>query len=177
MVLTIEQKQNFIKDGYIILRDVVPKEFVQTALTFADQAFADGRHKWNDHNPNDVVPAFNDDVQNAKEISQCFGSTALLEACEDLIGKGNCWWGQKAQIAFRPFDQRSHDRGMKLTDSMASHRYHCDGGMGKYRQTGTPFTILVGVCLTEGQDVDELRGQLNVWPGKDSVCILLVSWT
>lgn len=166
MVLTREQKESFIRDGYLVLRNVVPREMVDAALRVVDNAFAERNYTLNDHNKQDVVPFFNQEVEKAPEIYGTMSDTVLIEACEDLLGKGNVLYGKKAQIAFRPTDQRLLQNGMGMTEPMPKHRYHIDGGGGKYKKTASSFTLLVGVALSEGQDVDKNRGQLNVWPGK-----------
>lgn len=166
MVLSEEQKRSFIRDGFVILRDVVPRQMVDAALRVVDKGFADGKYTLNDHNKQDVVPFFNHEVEQAPEVERIMSNTCLIEACEDLLGKGNSYYGKGAQIAFRPTDERLKGQGMGMTQNMPKHKWHIDGGSGKYMKTASSFTMLVGVALSDGQDVDENRGQFNVWPGK-----------
>lgn len=165
MVLSEEQKRSFIRDGFVILRDVVPRPMVDAALRVMDKAFAEGNYTLNDHNKQDVVPFFKHEVEQAAEIERMMSATCLIEACEDLLGKGNCYYGKGAQIAFRPSDERLKEQGMGMTQNMPKHRWHIDGGSGKYMKTASSFTMLAAVALSDGQDVDENRGQFNVWPG------------
>lgn len=165
MVLTEAQKRSFVRDGYVILRNVATPEMVNDALRVIDKGFADGEYVLHDRNKQDVVPHFNQHVEKAPEIHRIMAGTILHEACEDLLGKGNIKYGKKAQIAYRPTDERLKEKGMGMTEDMPKHRWHIDGGSGKYMKTASSFTALVGVALSEGQDVDENRGQLNVWPG------------
>eukprot|EP00177_Eucheuma_denticulatum_P005946 GFKZ01010842.1.p1 GENE.GFKZ01010842.1~~GFKZ01010842.1.p1 ORF type:complete len:273 (+),score=37.71 GFKZ01010842.1:100-918(+) len=165
MVLTSEQKQSFITDGFVVLRNAVPLDLVKDALQVADDAFAANQYSLNKHNPNDVVPIFDKEVEKSPAISTIMSSTVLHDACDDLLGQGNSRYGKKAQIAFRPTDERLVENGMGLTENMPKHRWHIDGGNGKYMKTASPFTLLVGVVLSEGQDVNENRGQFTVWPG------------
>lgn len=166
MVLTDDQKQFFITNGYVILRDVVPSSMVEAALRVADAAFEAREYTLNDHNKNDVVPIFKQHIEKSPEIYEIMTKTILHDACDDLLGKGNCKYGKRAQIAFRPTDERLVQKGMGKTENMPKHRWHIDGGSGKYMKTASAFTLLVGVVLSEGQDVDENRGQFTVWPGK-----------
>lgn len=165
MVLNREQKESFIRDGFLVLRNVVPQEMIQAAIQVADKGFAEGKYTLNDHNKNDVVPWFNPEIEKAPEVHRIMADTILLEACEDLLGKGNCSYGRKTQIAFRATDERLLQKGMGLKEPMAKHRWHIDGGSGKYKKSASAFTLLVGVALSPGQEIDENRGQFTVWPG------------
>lgn len=165
MVLTQEQKQSFIRDGYIVLRNVASREMVDDALRVIDKAFADGKCTY-DPTKQDAVPSFNDEVQRAPEIGRIISDTVIMEACDDLLGNGNSRCAKKAQIAHRLTDERLKAQGMGMTQKMPKHKWHIDGGSGIYEKTASGFTMLVGVALSDGQDVDENRGQLNVWTGK-----------
>lgn len=161
MGLTKEQKQSFIENGYLILRNVVPQDFISAALKVADDAFLAGDHTPNDHTENGIVPCFKPEVEKAPEIQRIMAETKLLQVCEALLGKGNCTYPRKSQIAFRQTDHHLIQKGMGLTEPMPKHRWHIDGGS----KTASAFTMLVGVALSPGQDVDENRGQFTVWPG------------
>lgn len=172
MVLTKQQKESFIRDGFLVLRNVVPAEMVSAAIKVADAGFAAGKYTLNDHNKNDIVPWFNPEIEKATEIHRIMADTILLQACEDLLGKGNCTYPRKTQVAFRATDERLLKMGMGLAEPMAKHRWHIDGGGGKYKKVASAFTLLVGVALSPGQEVDENRGQFTVWPG---MCISIES--
>lgn len=163
MVLTDAQKQAFINDGYLILRGAVPREVFIAARQSCNRAYRD--KKWKLKHKMDSAPSFEEEAQKAPEIPAIVTNSILEEALSDLLGAGNPRWGAKAQIAFRTKDQKLIKRGMKLNDSMDKFGYHVDGGNGPTRHNGSPFTILMGICLSPGQMQDENRGQLNVWPG------------
>jgi len=172
--LTEEQKRSFIKDGFLVLRDIIPLDLVQIALDHCDTAYAEGEYVVKDPNGADPIPTFNDNVQKTPAIANLMTESRLFEACEDLIGTGKAKFGKRAQIAFRLTDQRMLRKKMGLTEPMPKHRWHIDGGNGKYKDTASAFTLLVGVCLSPGQDVDENRGQFNVWPGKISMRLFVL---
>lgn len=164
MVLTDQQKKFFIENGYVLLREAIPKPQVIAARKKADEAYAEKRYKDHDTHKG-IVPGFEESLGKTQEIGHMLKNSVLLEACEDLLGKGNVRYGNKAQVAFRPTEHDFREKGMGIKELMPNHRWHVDGGDGKYRETGTPFTLLVGVVLSPGQMCDENRGQLHVWPG------------
>lgn len=164
-VLSDDEKRAFIRDGYLILRGAVSKELVEAALQAADGAYEAGQYTLNEEEV-DPVPNFEMEVMKHDDIAQVPRRSKVFAACEDLLGKGKAHYWPKAQIAFRQTDAKAMKQGIKISDPMASRRYHIDGGRGKYEPTGTPFTLLVGICLSPGQMVDENRGQFNAWPGK-----------
>ena len=163
MVLTDQQKQDFMRDGYIILREAIPRDLLIATRKLVNKAYK--QNKWSVKGPWDVALHFDEDVQSAPEIPALVSNTCLAEALEDLLGKGNAKWGKKCQIAFRIKDKKLIRQGVTLTQPMDKLKYHVDGGNGATRHNGTPFAILMGVCLSPGQMKDENRGQLNVWPG------------
>lgn len=164
MVLTDDQKRQFIRDGFVVLPQIVPQEKVDEILEITDGAYHSGDCHVNESKPDDP-PDFPDEVSKHRTLSQLLRQTPILAACDDLIGENKSHYGHKAQVAYRPKDHVAIKRGMKITDPMPSYKYHIDGGDGKYKETASAFTILVGVCLSSGQDVEEARGQFNVWPG------------
>lgn len=163
-MLTDSQKRIFVRDGFIFLQNAVPQHLIAAALSRADQFYQQGAYHV-DNGP-DPVPRFNNEATNHPDIGCLLRGSPFLEAAiESLLGPGNSHHSDSAQIAFRPFDTINADKGMTISDPMPRLGYHIDGGMGPYRKNATPFTALVGVCLSTGQDVDENRGQLTVWPG------------
>lgn len=164
MVLTEEQKRSFIRDGYVVLRNMVPPELVQAALRSVDASWAEGKYDYDTETP-EAVPGFKDEAQAAPEIGRIITDTKIIDACNDLLGQGNSNCGKRAQIAFRPTDRWRKAQGMSMTKNMPKHKWHIDAGKGIYEKTATPFTLLVAVALSPGQHFDENRGQLNVWPG------------
>lgn len=164
-MLTTEQKQFFIDNGYVVLRNIVPQELVEAALRRVDTAFEEGEYTLRERNSNDVIPIFSKEVEHSPAVYECMTKTPIPEACDDLLGEGNSRCGRHAQVAFRWKDERLIKKGMKINENMPKYRWHIDGGSGKYMKTASGFTLLVGVVLSEGQDVDENRGQFTVWPG------------
>lgn len=159
----------FARDGYLILRNVIPREQIAAALAVIDDAYARGAHGWNDGNPTDVVPSFGDEISTHPAIIAFTKDTPLYTMCEQLIGKDCAWQPQRAQVALREPSKYWQTRGWDVNTPPNPEGWHIDGGGGIYAKNGTPFEMLVGVCLSAGQEVDANHGQLLVWPGSHSV--------
>ena len=163
--LTEEDIISFARDGYLHLRGVVPPEQVSAALAVIDTAYKQGNHGYSDKNPTDIVPTFGDDVSRHPAIIAPLKDTALFNCVEQLIGRNEAWQPQRAQVALR--EPSKYWRGLGWTENtkLNADGWHIDGGAGKYASVGSPFTLLVGVCLSPGQDVDKNNGQFLAWPG------------
>lgn len=154
----------FIRDGFLVMRGAVPPEMVAAALEVIDEAYTNGDYTF-DESKFDPVPDFDKSLSEHPAVGEILDRTDVFSAMEDLLGTGNVKYARAPQIAFRTTDKKATASGMGMTDYIAPFRYHIDGGAGKLGPTGTPFTLLVGVCLSAGQDVDENRGQFTAWPG------------
>lgn len=163
--LTEKDVLQFEKDGYIILRGAVPQDQVEAALRVIDEAFASGNHGISDVNPTDVVPKFDDNVSKHPDVVGVLRDTPLYDMCEQLIGRNQAWQPQRAQVALREPSKYWKGLGWDLNTTPDPDGWHIDGGSGTYAYVGSPFTMLVGVCLSPGQDVDNNQGQFLAWPG------------
>lgn len=163
MRLTDSHKHFFIQNGYLHIPAVIKKPQLTELLQVTDHFYDTNQYKLHDSNK-DILPHFPLSCEQHPTLTSLPRSTPIYSLCEQLLGAGNVALPGRAQIAYRPYDDRLAKRGLKLSDPIYSHWYHVDGGDGKYATTASPFTLLVGVCLSD-QTVDENRGQLNVWPG------------
>lgn len=163
--LTEEEKKKFIRDGYIVLRGAIGEKLVEEALSVIDEAYENGDYEMNEKSGEPDVPKFSAEVAKHKAIGRILDRSNVVDAMEDLLGEDNVQFARRAQIAFRPQDENAIKKGLKITDQTPPLHYHIDGGAAHQNTTGSPFTLLAGVCLSPGQDVDELRGQFTVWPG------------
>lgn len=163
-VLSDDDKRAFIRDGYIVVRGAIPSNLIDDALAFVDDAYAKGQYEY-DETKFDPVPVFAKEVTENPVLGELLERSAVLPAMEDLLGEGNVKYNHAPQIAFRTADKKMRAKGMGMTDLTPWFKYHIDGGQGPLAHTGTPFSLLVGVCLSPGQDVDENRGQFTAWPG------------
>lgn len=166
MGLTTKQKEAFVRDGYVLLNGVVPLDKAEEALQFVDYAFATKKYSVR-KNADNKLPAFYSKIQESTVLTDLVTKTGIIDALEDLYGKGNvAILGNAGQVAFRPRSDRMIAKGFQKTQPMGNSAWHIDEGPeGKYVKTSSCFTTLVGVPLSPGQEVDENRGQLNVWPG------------
>lgn len=159
----------FEKNGFILLKGVVPVEQVSNALRVIDKAYQEGNHDWNKANPTDVVPKFGDDVATHADIIAPLHDTVLYDMVEQLVGKNEGWQPQRAQVALREPSEYFKKLDWDVNTTPNADGWHIDGGHGKYAHVGSPFTMLVGVCLSHGQDVEGNHGQFLVWPGSHHV--------
>lgn len=167
--LSDQQILSFAENGYLHLCGVVPPHEVAAALAVIDTAYATGDHDLNDANPNDVVPSFRDNVAKHKAIIAPLAGTPLYAMVEQLMGPGKSWQPQQAQVALREPSEHLKKKGLGLHDKPDKNKWHIDGGSGKYAFTASSFSMLVGVCLSHGQEEDANNGQLLVWPGSHHV--------
>lgn len=167
--LTDEDILFFAHNGYIHLRGVVPVKQVQDALAVIDKAYAEKNHDWNTGNPNDVVPNFRPDVAKHPAVIAALKNTTLWHMVEQLVGANSAWQPQQGQVALRETSKHLQSMGWSENTPLNPDGWHIDGGSGKYAFVGSPFTMLVGICLSHGQDIDLNHGQLLVWPGSHHV--------
>lgn len=166
MPLSEEDILTFAKTGYIHLKGAIPEKQINQALKVIDKAYEDGNHGYNTANPKDKVPSFKDDVSKHPKIVQLLTESKAWNAVSQLIGNGSAVKPVLAQVALREPSEHWKSQGWDVTTSIDSIPWHIDGGAGLYAYVGSPFTMLVGVCLSEGQDNDsENHGQFLVWPG------------
>ncbi|CDF38212.1 unnamed protein product [Chondrus crispus] len=167
MSFTRKDRDDFVRDGYVILQNVVPVQKARDALSYVDEAFATNRYSVRE-NKDDKLPAFWDKEQNSSVLTDLVLKTGILPALEHLYGTGNvAILGNAGQIAFRPRNDRMIAKGFQKAQLMGSTSWHIDDGPGgKYVKSSSCFTTLVGVPLSPGQEIDENRGQLHVWPGR-----------
>lgn len=153
-----------MKQGYIVLKGAIGERLVEEALTVINEAYESGQYEMNEKHGEPDVPKFSSEIAKDKAIGRILDRSNVTDAIEDLLGEDNVQFARRAQIAFRPQDDVAIKKGMSLTDEMPANHYHIDGGTASESKTGSPFSLLAGVVLSDGQDVDELRGQLTVWP-------------
>lgn len=168
-VLSREQKEAFIRDGFVILERAIPMEKVRAALDLIDGAYESGQYNSSgttQPGSKKAVPGFVRPVKQAPEVLELAYGTVLLQAAEDLLGKGHCRIRNKlAQIAYTAQNEQYVEQGMGMKEPHPKLRWHIDAGNGKYAAWGSDFSLLCGVCLSDGQYVDENRGQFNIWVG------------
>lgn len=176
--LSEEQKLSFVSDGYVILRGFVPSESIETALNFIDNAYANGQYTEKTRKilgEEQPIPDFETDVKNGPEVLDLIFKTGLLDVTEDLLGEEHATVrDNEGHVAFAPPCRNFIEQGMDLQERYPKRRWHLDGGEGKHKMKGSGFSLLVSVALSEGQDVDENRGQVMIWPGTwGTVCLFM----
>lgn len=167
--LTDEQKEAFVRDGFVILPGFVPTELVDAAESRIDTAYENGRYNRMIKKllgRDQPTPNFYKPIKQSQEVMDLMYKTGLYEVAEDLVGEGHAVIRDDlAQIAVTFPCQHFIDEGMDINEPQPKRKWHIDAGQGKYAAQGTDFSFLMGVALSDGQEVDENRGQFTVWPG------------
>lgn len=169
IVLSEEQKLAFVNDGYIILRGVIPEELLSAANTFIDDAQAAGKLKDDTRKIlGEDIPThrFQKETAEAREVTNLLFKAGLYETAEDLLGEDYAVvTGNMGHLDVVPTCKLFVERGMKINRPHPKKRWKVIAGTGKHAKKGAGYSLLVSVALSEGQDVDENRGQIVVWPG------------
>lgn len=168
--LTQAQKRSFVKNGYVVLPGAVPEKLVSDALAFLDTSFekkkysSNGNKRFGSNYPN---PIFLKPIRRHQKVRDLFFKSGLVDASEQLIGKGCVTLRENMpHIHFNGESEVAAEEGMQLAEPHPSRKWRIETGQGFYKGSAADCNFIVGVALSEGQDVDENRGQLTVWPGK-----------
>lgn len=168
--LTRAQKEIFMRDGYLVLRDIVSPDLIQVAKNFVKEAHTKGSFVESDEKQvGSSVPrmSFSNTVERAPQITDLYLKSGLVDLSEELLGKGNVMIQRnRGLVSFSCTSDVFMHEGMPMTAPYARRKWKIDPGMDKYEAFGADYLLLVGVVLSEGQDVDENRGQFTVWPGR-----------
>jgi len=157
----------FEKNGYIHIRDCVPLDQVSAALSIIDDAYDAGNTGTCRRNPKDVRPTFGDEISKHPAVLAPMGKNSgadLYGMVEQLLGEGNILPIELAQVAYREPSDYWKNEGWTLHTELDDDSWHIDGGPGLYATNGTPFTLIVGICLSEDQESDLNLGQFVLWP-------------
>lgn len=172
MKLTDEQKRFFIREGYLVLPGFVDSSYVDAAMGFIDNWIAGGQraHKHKNVGIGDPSASFDKRAKRAPPITDLIFRTGLLELAEDLLGEGNATVRDNlGQIAYNEPRKDLIEQGVDIHKPPSKHRWHIDAGHGKYASLGSDFSVLCGVALSDGQQVDENRGQFTLFPGSHHI--------
>ncbi|CAN8065204.1 unnamed protein product [Agarophyton chilense] len=163
-MLTEEQRLSFVRDGYLILPQIVSLGLIQAALNHCDTAYA--THQYNvpqNASGGKVTPSFWRSVKSAAAVTNLFFESGLFGVTEQLLGRCNVeLLNGDGQIAYT---MPVVDGKLGVDEKHPQNKWHIDTPLGEYVNRGADFIAIVGVALSEGQDVDENRGQFTVWPG------------
>lgn len=169
VALTTEQKETFIRDGFLVIPGAVTDDNVSSALSRVQEALDKKQYNINGvtkPGSKHPVPGFHKPVKQAPEILNLVYGSVLFRAAEELLGKGNVVIREnQGQIAYTTTSEEFIAQGMRMDAPHPKFRWHVDAGHGKYATVGSDFSLLMGVCLSDGQYIDENRGQFNVWKG------------
>lgn len=170
--LTAAQKKAFVRDGYVVINGAVSEDLVSQALEFVDNAFENNKYHTNGKKrigSEHPAPSFLKPAKRSPKVKDLFFKSGLVDASEQLIGEGQVTIRENmAEISFNAPNEVFVEEGMDMTEPFPKRKWRVEPGQGIYKGRGGDFSFLVGVALSDGQDVDENRGQFTVWPGKFS---------
>lgn len=176
LCLTRAQKETFMRDGYLVLRDIVSPDLIQVAIDFVTEAHAKGSFQESNRKQiGSSAPqiSFVNAVRRAPQVTDLYLKSGLVDLSEELLGKGNIMVQRNnGTVSFSCTSDVSVNEGMSETAPHPRDEWKIDLGRDKYEVFGADYLLLVGVALSKGQDVDENRGQFTVWPGRYP-CLLL----
>lgn len=162
-----------MRDGFVILPGFIPPEMADKAEKCIDTAYAKGQYNKMVKKllgADQPTPNFYRPVKQAPEIMDLMYKTGLFEIANELLGQGNAVVRDElAQIAVTFKCEHWVQAGRGLQEPHPKFKWHIDAGQGKYAAEGTDFSLLMGVALSEGQEIDENRGQFVIWPGTSSI--------
>ena len=172
--LTDDQKQSFMKNGYLIIPQGVSEELVNGALKVTDDAVKDGQVNKKEGPQGSTHPqlGFWQNIRSHSAVMALLYESGLFQIAEQLMGEGNvAIMGDNSQVAYVYQADIHVKEGMDSKKSLKKWCWHVDKPFGDYQAKGADFVLLIGVALSEGQEVDENRGQLTVWPGKTFILV------
>lgn len=156
-MLSIEQKQQLVRDGFLPLPQIVPRELVKKAVRAINASLGE-RGLPPDELPILRAQSYCREIQRTDVVSDLFNETPILKVAQELLGEKNIGRQGGAQIALR--FPRSDDN-VRLPGP------HIDGiptaTNGVPAGTLANFTALVGILLSDLPD--ENAGNFTVWPG------------
>ncbi|CDF38213.1 unnamed protein product [Chondrus crispus] len=142
---------------------------VGQALAVVDNAFknekyaSNGKKRFGSNYP---LPLFQKPIRRNQKVRDLFFKSGLVDASEQLIGEGHVTLRENMpDVSFNAQSELAAEEGMGLTEPFPSRKWQMQSGQGFYKGSGGDCNFMVGVALSDGQDVDENRGQFTVWPG------------
>lgn len=171
VILTEEQLACFVRDGYVIVPGAVPADLVDQALEYLDEAMESKRYEGKGKDimgSEKQAPEFRKNIKRASQVKDLFYQSGLLQACEQLIGEGSVMvLDGMSDVSYISQSEVYVKEGMDMKEPFPKNKGHVlnHKSINQSRGAGS-HNVLVGVAISEGQEVDENRGQLIVWPGK-----------
>lgn len=147
----------FCSEGYVHCRDAVPLELIALAKRHINASLGRGRGE-----RKQGMVGLPDSISSAEPILNLFRGhgSKLSTIVQSLTGRSKCRPPNHAQVALRyPAPYTGSEADSQRCDILGKH-WHIDGfGQGKH----SPFTLLVGVCLSECTSTGS--GNFAVHPG------------
>jgi hypothetical protein len=164
--LLLEEAKKFYEDGFCIVSNAVPQEYLTKARSYINQQYSQWlntskrQDDWRMHFLLDLEDVFSKTVEHAPMLDLILNSNPLLARLEMLMGsKPNGIFYN--QVAYRtPLINYSPS----LLNYTPGAEYHIDG---QSNSLGTrfpdPWTVLVGIALVDIENPE--MGNFTVFPG------------
>lgn len=156
-MLTPEQQEHFVRDGFVLLPGAIPLEQVETALHHINYQVGQGipQEQLNEWRARSFFP----ELANQPAITDLFNTSGLRGLVGNCIGPENVAVARNSQLALR-FPREPGSTPPPVPP-------HIDGlhtpNNGVPAGTLYSFTALAGVFLTDVND--DFAGNFTVWPG------------
>jgi len=152
--LPVAQMKQFFEQGYCVARGAVPPSVTDAALRHINASL--GRNAIEQTTPN--LTNLEKGATAEPAITNLFYASSATHLVESLLGPGNAAPVRQGQVALRfPTEGPCSSEEQELRRGRA---YHVDGFA---KGLHSPFTVLVGVCLSD--QPQPLCGNLAVHPG------------
>lgn len=158
-----------MKNGYLIIPQGVSEDLIESALQVTDAGVKDGHVNKKEGPPGSSHPqlGFWQNIRTHSAVMALLYESGLFQVAEQMMGEDNvAIMGNNSQVAYVHQADIHLKEGMDMKKPHKKWGWHVDKPFGDYQAKGADFMLLIGVALSEGQEVDENRGQLIVWPGK-----------
>lgn len=165
-----DQVRDFLKDGYIIVKDFIPKDMTERAISYVERIYKERKYHnvdyWvrGSHQPGVRFSTYS---QRAAELTDLFYRSGLVDVCEKFLGRGNILIRENmTSILYRRTSEMFHRDGVHSTEVCPRDGWDVQPDGNGFRNPENDYSLFIHVVLSEGQDGEANRGHLNVWKGK-----------
>lgn len=182
LTITDDMKSAFVRDGFIVLRNIIAKGLLEKAMRKVQMALENGKFSENDHHnyegTSKPLVKFNKHVLTSCMITDVLFRSGLIDVAEQFLGKQSVvLLDSAADLMYIPSNKNENGRkGDKLreqdvrsTDGPRPGGWEVSMGSGRYRAKGMDHMLRISVALTDGMNAEEDRGQVVVWPGMQNL--------
>lgn len=150
------QVEQFVKQGYVVLKNILNERLCEKALHKVNNAMNNGKYKTVGNG--DLV--FNTHVGCGLALTDVLFGSGIVNAVESLLGVSNVvLLDSKADVVVKELKDGNKD------ETVRKGGWEIGIGKGRFWRRGMDHMVRVAVAVTDGLQIDENRGQIIVWPG------------